>query len=225
MRDVEERAEHVLAALPSYVWDGDTLPVPVEDIADTRSGCSSATSRTWAPRPAPRRSRPGRRCRACCSPRAARSGSTPGGRAVAAAAALHDRPRARPLGACTATGQQALFCRATTVEEAKRARVPRHRGGGQRVRRGAADAAVAVRARARPRQRRRGHAVPHVRELDRRHPASNCEPLLMDPVLRTLLLERLDDERARRRGQERHRARGATRPRRRRPAMRRRRCG
>ena len=38
MRDVEERAEHVLAALPSYVWDGDTLPVPVEDIADTQFG-------------------------------------------------------------------------------------------------------------------------------------------------------------------------------------------
>jgi len=38
MRDVEERAEHVLATLPSYVWDGDTLPVPVEDIADTQFG-------------------------------------------------------------------------------------------------------------------------------------------------------------------------------------------
>ena len=38
MRDVEERAESVLAQLPSYVWDQDTLPVPVEDIADTQFG-------------------------------------------------------------------------------------------------------------------------------------------------------------------------------------------
>ena len=38
MRDVEERAERVLAQLPTYVWDQDTLPVPVEDIADTQFG-------------------------------------------------------------------------------------------------------------------------------------------------------------------------------------------
>ncbi|MDA0170195.1 ImmA/IrrE family metallo-endopeptidase [Solirubrobacter taibaiensis] len=38
MRDVEERAEAVLAQLPTYVWDQDTLPVPVEDIADTQFG-------------------------------------------------------------------------------------------------------------------------------------------------------------------------------------------
>jgi len=38
MRDVEERAEAVLAALPSYVWDGERLPVPVEDIADSAFG-------------------------------------------------------------------------------------------------------------------------------------------------------------------------------------------
>src|SRR3954454_14446481 len=38
MRDVEERAEAVLAALPGYVWDGERLPVPVEDIADSAFG-------------------------------------------------------------------------------------------------------------------------------------------------------------------------------------------
>ena len=35
MRDAEERAEAVLAALPGYVWDGERLPVPVEDIVDS----------------------------------------------------------------------------------------------------------------------------------------------------------------------------------------------
>ena len=35
MRDVEERAE---AALPGYVWDGERLPVPVEDVADSGFG-------------------------------------------------------------------------------------------------------------------------------------------------------------------------------------------
>jgi hypothetical protein len=38
MRDVEERAEAVLAKLPGYVWDGERLPVPVEDIADSGFG-------------------------------------------------------------------------------------------------------------------------------------------------------------------------------------------
>jgi hypothetical protein len=38
VRDVEERAEAVLAGLPSYVWDGERLPVPVEDIADSGFG-------------------------------------------------------------------------------------------------------------------------------------------------------------------------------------------
>src|SRR5918992_1636752 len=38
MRDVEERAEQVLAAAPGYVWDGDRLPVPIEDIVDSVYG-------------------------------------------------------------------------------------------------------------------------------------------------------------------------------------------
>ena len=35
MREIEERAEHVLAGVPEWIWDGESLPVPVEDIADT----------------------------------------------------------------------------------------------------------------------------------------------------------------------------------------------
>src|SRR3954449_7660520 len=38
MRDVEERAEQVLAATPGYVWDGDRLPVPIEEIVDSVHG-------------------------------------------------------------------------------------------------------------------------------------------------------------------------------------------
>src|SRR5215211_4031447 len=38
MRDVEERAEQVLARAPEYVWDGEALPVPVEDLVDSVYG-------------------------------------------------------------------------------------------------------------------------------------------------------------------------------------------
>lgn len=33
--DVEQLAEQVLASVPNWIWDGKTLPVPVEDIADS----------------------------------------------------------------------------------------------------------------------------------------------------------------------------------------------
>jgi hypothetical protein len=36
--EIEARVERVLAAVPEYVWDGRSLPVPVEDIADTVFG-------------------------------------------------------------------------------------------------------------------------------------------------------------------------------------------
>ena len=35
---IEERVERVLERVPEYVWDGETLPVPVEDIADSVFG-------------------------------------------------------------------------------------------------------------------------------------------------------------------------------------------
>jgi len=35
MREIEERAERVLARVPEWIWDGESLPVPVEDIADS----------------------------------------------------------------------------------------------------------------------------------------------------------------------------------------------
>src|SRR5437867_2512056 len=38
MDRAEEHAERVLAKLPSWLWDGESLPVPVEDIADSVFG-------------------------------------------------------------------------------------------------------------------------------------------------------------------------------------------
>jgi len=38
MEEIERRAERVLASVPSWIWDGERLPVPVEDIADSCFG-------------------------------------------------------------------------------------------------------------------------------------------------------------------------------------------
>ncbi len=38
MEGVTRRAEELLAEVPDWIWDGTTLPVPVEDIADTHFG-------------------------------------------------------------------------------------------------------------------------------------------------------------------------------------------
>jgi hypothetical protein len=35
---IEQQAERVLARVPSWIWDGDTLPVPVEHVADSCFG-------------------------------------------------------------------------------------------------------------------------------------------------------------------------------------------
>ena len=38
MEEVEAHAERVLATVPAWLWDGESLPVPVEDIADSYFG-------------------------------------------------------------------------------------------------------------------------------------------------------------------------------------------
>jgi hypothetical protein len=38
MEAIERLAGEFLAGVPAYVWDGETLPVPIEDIADTHVG-------------------------------------------------------------------------------------------------------------------------------------------------------------------------------------------
>jgi hypothetical protein len=34
MEDIERLAEEFLAQIPSCVWDGETLPMPIDDIGD-----------------------------------------------------------------------------------------------------------------------------------------------------------------------------------------------
>ena len=38
MEAIERLADEFLARIPSYVWDGASLPVPIEEIADTHVG-------------------------------------------------------------------------------------------------------------------------------------------------------------------------------------------
>jgi uncharacterized protein DUF955 len=38
VKEIEKRAEAVLATVPDWIWNGEELPVPVEDIADTCFG-------------------------------------------------------------------------------------------------------------------------------------------------------------------------------------------
>ncbi|UJA20900.1 ImmA/IrrE family metallo-endopeptidase [Thermoleophilia bacterium SCSIO 60948] len=38
VEEIEVRAEQVLARVPEWMWDGETLPVPVETIADSHYG-------------------------------------------------------------------------------------------------------------------------------------------------------------------------------------------
>jgi hypothetical protein len=38
VEEIEQRAEAVLERVPSWIWDGNSLPVPVEEIADTSYG-------------------------------------------------------------------------------------------------------------------------------------------------------------------------------------------
>lgn len=38
MEEIEHLAEQFLAGVPGYIWDGETLPVPIEDIADSYVG-------------------------------------------------------------------------------------------------------------------------------------------------------------------------------------------
>ena len=38
MEGVTDRAEELLAEVPGWIWDGRSLPVPVEDIADSHCG-------------------------------------------------------------------------------------------------------------------------------------------------------------------------------------------
>jgi hypothetical protein len=38
VEEIEQQAEAVLAGVPNWLWNGETLPVPIDDIADTSFG-------------------------------------------------------------------------------------------------------------------------------------------------------------------------------------------
>ena len=118
MRDVEERAEAVLAALPGYVWDGERLPVPVEHIADSGFGLLVRDVEDM-------RAAPGAPALAAGQSLSGLLLPARGEIWVSAAEARQWPPRRRftighELGhwVMHRTGQQALFCRRTTVDEA-----------------------------------------------------------------------------------------------------------
>lgn len=117
MRDVEERAEQVLAAAPSYIWDGETLPVPVEDLIDSVYGLLVRDVDDMAAAPGAPPLAEGQSLSGLLLP-------ARGEIWVNAGEARQWPPRRRftighELGhwVMHRTGQQALFCRRTSVDE------------------------------------------------------------------------------------------------------------
>lgn len=118
MKHVEERAEQLLSNVPEYVWNGERLPVPIEDIVDSCFGLlvrdvEDMTAAPGAPSVADGQTLSGLLLTAR------------GEIWVNAEEARRWPPRRRftighELGhwVMHRTGQQSLFCRRTTVDEA-----------------------------------------------------------------------------------------------------------
>ncbi len=123
MDAVEERATRVLERVPAWLWDGETLPVPVEDIADSVFGLLVRDVTDMAAAPGAPELRPGQEL----------SGLLLATRGEIWVNALEARtwPTRRrftighELGhwEMHRDGQTALFCRSTTVDEDQRAAV------------------------------------------------------------------------------------------------------
>jgi hypothetical protein len=119
MRDVEERAEQVLAKAPGYVWDGERLPVPVEDLVDSVFGLLVRDVEDMRGAPGAPALQPGQSLSGMLLP-------ARGEIWVNAVEARHWPPRRRftighELGhwVMHRTGQESLFCRRTSVDEAQ----------------------------------------------------------------------------------------------------------
>jgi uncharacterized protein DUF955 len=117
MRDVEERAEQVLAATPGYVWDGERLPVPIEEIVDSVHGLLVRDVDDIGAAPGAPPLAPGQALSGLLLP-------ARGEIWVNAEEARRWPPRRRftighELGhwVMHRTGQEALFCRRTSVDE------------------------------------------------------------------------------------------------------------
>ena len=116
--EIEAHAEEVLASIPDFVWNGEELPIPVDEIADTHFGLlirevEDMTSAPGAPPLAPDQSISGLLL------------AGPGEIWVNAEEARQWPPRRRftighELGHWVLhrePGQQSLFCRKTQVQE------------------------------------------------------------------------------------------------------------
>ena len=117
MEEVERQAERVLAQVPSWIWDGESLPVPVEDIADTCFGLLVRDVDDLATAPGAPQLGPDQSLSGLLLP-------ARGEIWVNAEEARLWPPRRRftighELGhwVMHRTGQQALFCRRTSVDE------------------------------------------------------------------------------------------------------------
>jgi hypothetical protein len=117
MDHVQERAEQVLADVPAWLWDGERLPVPVEQIADTCFGLLIRDVKDMGAAPGAPELSPGQSLSGLLLP-------ARGEIWVNADEARQWPPRRRftighELGHLVmhATGQQALFCRSTSVDE------------------------------------------------------------------------------------------------------------
>ena len=119
-------AEEFLAGIPSYVWDGATLPVPIEEIADTHVGLlvRDVEDLGTAPGAPELGTRPG-----AVGPAAsrawARSGSTPRRPGSGRRDAGSRSPTSSGIGGFTGTPSAAVFCRSGSIEpEAAQTRAP-----------------------------------------------------------------------------------------------------
>ena len=119
MRDVEERAEQVLARAPGYVWDGETLPVPVEDLVDSVYGLlvRDVEDMRAAPGAPPLARRPVAVGAAAARARA-RSGSTPRRRASGRRGGASRSATSSATGRCTAPARSRCSAGARSVDEA-----------------------------------------------------------------------------------------------------------
>ena len=118
MRDVEERAERVLASAPGYVWDGERVPVPVEEIVDSVYGLLVRDVADLRGAPGAPQLAPGQSLSGLLLP--ARGEIWVNAEEARRWPARRRFTIGHELGhwVMHRTGQQALFCRRTTVDEA-----------------------------------------------------------------------------------------------------------
>lgn len=118
MEDIEEQADRVLARIPEYIWDGERLPVPVEDIVDSVFGLLVRDIEDMSTAPGAPAVAPGQALSGLLLPargeiwvNAAEGRQWPARRRFTIGHELGHWELHRTAG------QQSLFCRHTTIDE------------------------------------------------------------------------------------------------------------